>query len=105
MLLEDCDKNVREEGKKLVVELYRWIGQALKPQLSALKPNQVIFWRNFCDLWEKLGNVIPQQIRLLRSQQDIKAKMEARMTEGNDAIEGTKLLLLLESLHNIIFCR
>lgn len=41
VLLEDRDKNVREEGKKLVVELYRWIGQALKPQLSALKPIQV----------------------------------------------------------------
>jgi hypothetical protein len=44
VLLEDRDKNVREEGKKLVVELYRWIGQALKPQLSALKPIQVIFF-------------------------------------------------------------
>ena len=41
ILLEHRDKNVREEGKKLVVELYRWIGQALKPQLSALKPIQV----------------------------------------------------------------
>jgi cytoskeleton-associated protein 5 len=41
VLLEDRDKNVRDEGKKLVVELYRWIGQALKPQLSALKPIQV----------------------------------------------------------------
>ena len=39
--LEHRDKGVREEGKKLVVELYRWIGQALKPQLSALKPIQV----------------------------------------------------------------
>ena len=46
VLLEDRDKNVREEGKKLVVELYRWIGQALKPQLSALKPIQVCF--NHC---------------------------------------------------------
>jgi cytoskeleton-associated protein 5 len=43
VLLEDRDKNVRDEGKKLVVELYRWIGQALKPQLSALKPIQVRF--------------------------------------------------------------
>ena len=42
-LLEDRDKNVREEGKKMVVELYRWIGDALKPQLNALKPLQVIF--------------------------------------------------------------
>ena len=43
VLLDNRDKNVREEGKKLVVELYRWIGQALKPQLSALKPIQAYF--------------------------------------------------------------
>lgn len=41
ILLDNRDKNVREEGKKLVIELYRWIGQALKPQLSVLKPIQV----------------------------------------------------------------
>ena len=40
-LLEDRDKNVREEGKKLLVEMYRWIGDALKPQLTSLKPVQV----------------------------------------------------------------
>ena len=44
-ILEDRDKNVREEGKKLMVELYRWIGQALKPQMSSLKPVQVsVMW-------------------------------------------------------------
>lgn len=41
VILDDRDKNVREEGKKLVVELHRWIGAALKPQLTALKPIQV----------------------------------------------------------------
>ena len=40
-LLEDRDKNVREEGKLLAIEIYRWIGQALKPQLASLKPVQV----------------------------------------------------------------
>lgn len=44
--------------------------------------------------FEKLGNEKPQQTRFLRSQQDLKAKMEARMTEGNDANEGTRFLLL-----------
>ncbi|XP_059352575.1 cytoskeleton-associated protein 5-like isoform X2 [Daphnia carinata] len=84
VLLEDRDKNVREEGKKLVVELYRWIGQALKPQLSALKPIQVT---ELEAEFEKLGNEKPQQTRFLRSQQDLKAKMEARMAEGTDANE------------------
>jgi len=40
-LLEDRDKTVREETKLLVVEIYRWIGPALKPQLTSLKPIQV----------------------------------------------------------------
>lgn len=41
-LLEDRDKGVREETKQLVIELYRWIGAALKPQLTNFKPIQVI---------------------------------------------------------------
>lgn len=40
-LLEDRDKTVREETKMLVVEVYRWIGAALRPQLANLKPLQV----------------------------------------------------------------
>lgn len=40
-ILEDRDKTVRDEGKAMVVEIYRWIGPALNPQLSALKPVQV----------------------------------------------------------------
>lgn len=38
--------------------------------------------------FEKLGNEKPQQTRFLRSQQDLKAKMEARMAEGTDTNEG-----------------
>jgi len=41
-LLEDRDKIVRDETKLLVVEIYRWIGAALKPQLTSLKPVQVL---------------------------------------------------------------
>ncbi|KAK8765071.1 hypothetical protein V5799_032321 [Amblyomma americanum] len=40
-LLEDRDKTVRDESKLLTVELYRWIGDALKPLLQSLKPVQV----------------------------------------------------------------
>jgi len=39
--------------------------------------------------FQNLGNEKAQQTRFLRSQQDLKAKMEARMTEGNDAEEGS----------------
>lgn len=40
-LCEDRDKTVRDETKKLIIELYRWISAALKPQLSGLKPVMV----------------------------------------------------------------
>jgi len=40
-LLEDRDKTVRDETKLLVVEIYRWIGPALRPQLASLKALQV----------------------------------------------------------------
>ena len=40
-LLEDRDKNVRDETKQLIVEIYRWIGPAIKAQLNKLKPVQV----------------------------------------------------------------
>ena len=41
--------------------------------------------------FEKLGNEKPQQTRFLRSQQDLKAKMEAKMAEGADGDEGKTL--------------
>ncbi|KAK2583775.1 hypothetical protein KPH14_009682 [Odynerus spinipes] len=39
--LEDRDKTVREEGKAMVIEMYRWIGAPLKQQLNSLKPVQI----------------------------------------------------------------
>ncbi|KAK0165415.1 hypothetical protein PV328_003929 [Microctonus aethiopoides] len=40
-LLEDRDKTVREEGKLMAIEIYRWIGAPLKQQLNTLKPVQL----------------------------------------------------------------
>ena len=40
-LMEDRDKTVREETKQLLIEIYRWVGAAIKPQLANLKPVQV----------------------------------------------------------------
>ncbi|XP_043480677.1 protein mini spindles [Leptopilina heterotoma] len=39
--LEDRDKSVRDEGKILAVEIYKWIGAPLKQQLNTLKPVQL----------------------------------------------------------------
>ena len=43
-LIEDRDKNVREETKQLIIEIYRWIGPAIKAKLTDLKPVQVCAW-------------------------------------------------------------
>ncbi|XP_060608176.1 cytoskeleton-associated protein 5-A-like, partial [Ruditapes philippinarum] len=86
-LLEDRDKNVREETKQLVVEMYRWVGAAIKPKLVDFKPVQVA---ELEAEFEKLGNEKPQQARFLRSQQDLKAKMEekaARAEAGEEEEE------------------
>lgn len=40
-LLEHSDKTVREEAKQLAVEVFRWIGPAIKPSLQNIKPVQV----------------------------------------------------------------
>jgi len=44
-LLENRDKDVRQQAKLLAVELFRWIGDdiALKPRLQNIKPLQVRF--------------------------------------------------------------
>lgn len=83
-LLDDRDKNVREETKQLVIELYRWIGAALKPQMSNFKPIQV---QEFEEEFEKITGGKPTQSRFMRSQQDLKAKMEeqAAAAAGGDA--------------------
>ncbi|XP_067937770.1 cytoskeleton-associated protein 5-like isoform X2 [Watersipora subatra] len=73
-LLEDRDKTVREETKMMVVEIYRWIGAALKPQLANLKPVQLTELETE---FENLSSDRPVQTRFMRSQQDLKAKAEA----------------------------
>ncbi|XP_048241542.1 cytoskeleton-associated protein 5-like isoform X2 [Haliotis rufescens] len=72
-LLEDRDKNVREETKQFIIELYRWIGGALKPQMSHFKPVQV---QELEAEFERLPNEKPVQTRFMKSQQDLKAKIE-----------------------------
>ncbi|XP_059161081.1 cytoskeleton-associated protein 5-like isoform X1 [Physella acuta] len=91
-LLEDRDKGVREETKQLVIELYRWIGAALKPQLTHFKPIQV---QELEAEFDKLPPGKAQQSRFMRSQQDLKAKMEEQAVAaadggGDDVTDGAE---------------
>ncbi|KAH3877159.1 hypothetical protein DPMN_001016, partial [Dreissena polymorpha] len=85
-LLEDRDKAVRDEAKLLVIEMYRWVGAAIKPKLVDFKPVQVA---ELEAEFEKLQGEKAQQVRFLRSQQDLKAKMEekAAMAEAGEEPE------------------
>ena len=40
-LMDHRDKDVREGGKRLIIEAYRWIGDMMKSQLTGLKPVQL----------------------------------------------------------------
>ncbi|XP_074659801.1 cytoskeleton-associated protein 5-like [Tubulanus polymorphus] len=86
-LLEHRDKIVREEGKALVIEIYRWVGAAIKPQLVNLKPVQLT---ELEAEFEKLPSEKPIQTRFLRSQQDLKEKLEAQAAarEAGDDVDG-----------------
>ncbi|XP_041367175.1 cytoskeleton-associated protein 5-like isoform X2 [Gigantopelta aegis] len=83
-LLEDRDKNVRDETKQLCIELYRWIGAALKPQMAHFKP---VLIQELEAEFEKLPGDRPVQTRFMRSQQDLKAKMEEQTRIAGDGIK------------------
>ena len=73
-LLDHRDKVVREEGKQLIVEAYRWVGEVMKQQLSGIKPVQL------AELETEFANMDGAKAkpeRLLRSQQQFGAVVEA----------------------------
>ncbi|XP_075732811.1 cytoskeleton-associated protein 5-A-like [Rhipicephalus microplus] len=83
-LLEDRDKTVREKSKLLTVELYRWIGDALKPMLQSLKPIQV------SELEAEFANVekgTATAERYIRSEQARRAQAAETGTNGVDCVE------------------
>ena len=67
-LFGHADKNVRAEASKLIVELYRWLKDVIKPLFwNDLKPVQQ---QDLEKAFEPVGaEPAPQQERLLRSQQ------------------------------------
>jgi cytoskeleton-associated protein 5 len=88
-LLADRDKTVRDEAKLLAVEMYRWAGNAIMPQLQSVTPLIMTELEEaFKDIKE--GNAEKaRQTRFLRSQQDLKEKMEAESeTGGAEAASG-----------------
>lgn len=88
-LLEDRDKSVRDEAKLMAVEMYRWAGAAIMSQFQNLKP---VLMQELEDEFKKLSESgeKARQTRFLRSQQDLKAKMEAEMQQTGDTANGVE---------------
>ena len=91
-LLEDRDKNVRDEAKLMAIEMYRWVGQAIMSQFQGLKP---VLMQELEEGFKSVSGDKPRQTRFLRSQQDLKAKMEQEIEEkimngggAGDTVDG-----------------
>lgn len=82
VLLGDRDKTVRDETKLLTIEMFRWIGAALRPQLTTL--NDVLL-KELDAEFEKAKGETPEPSRYLRSQQ---AKAAARSAAAANPAEG-----------------
>nr|NP_732105.2 mini spindles, isoform C [Drosophila melanogaster]Q9VEZ3.3 RecName: Full=Protein mini spindles [Drosophila melanogaster]AAF55269.3 mini spindles, isoform C [Drosophila melanogaster]AAY84896.1 LP04448p [Drosophila melanogaster] len=78
-LMSDRDKTVRDEGKQLAVEIYRWIGAAMKAQISTLPQ---VTLKELEDEFDKLKGERVEPSRYLKSQQEKQAKIaDAAATE------------------------
>lgn len=78
--LEDRDKMVREEGKAMVVEMYRWVGDRLKQQLNTLKPVHIT------ELEAEFNNLSEEKVvptRYLRSQKPKKGNSDSAAASDN----------------------
>ncbi|CAB3992122.1 cytoskeleton-associated 5-like, partial [Paramuricea clavata] len=70
-LFDHSDKNVREETKLLAIEIYKWIKDAVKAQLTNIKPVQM---KELEEEWGKLDPSPPKPTRLTRTQQEKQAQ-------------------------------
>lgn len=82
-LFAHADKNVRAEANNLVIELYKWTGDAVsKAILPELKPVQQ---KELEEQFSKVGNETPHQQRYLKSQQEAMERQQANgiSNDGN----------------------
>ncbi|XP_075144910.1 msps cytoskeleton-associated protein 5 isoform X3 [Haematobia irritans] len=80
-LMSDRDKSVRDEGKQLAVEIYRWIGPAMKQQISTL-PQVTI--KELEDEFDKLKGEKAEPTRYLKSQQEKQQQISAAAADNDD---------------------
>lgn len=80
-LFAHADKNVRAEANNLVIELYKWTGDAIsKTILPELKPVQQ---KELEEQFSKVGGETPHQQRYLKSQQEAMDRQRLNGIEDN----------------------
>lgn len=82
-LLLDKDKSVRDESKMLCVEVYRWVGEAIKTQLKDLKP---VTLTELEGEFKKASEERVCASRYLRSQQEKIAKIKEEGDGNTDEV-------------------
>lgn len=85
VLLTDRDKTVRDEGKQLTIEIFKWIGAALKPQLASLAP---VLVTELEAEFEKVKSEKPVPSRYLRSQQQRQAAIAVETGTADECDDG-----------------
>lgn len=83
-LMSDRDKTVRDEGKALAIEIYRWIGPAMKPQLATLPP---VLMTELESEFDKLKGEKAEPTRFLKSQQEKQQALVVAAAEESDAVD------------------
>ncbi|KAG8185075.1 hypothetical protein JTE90_029692 [Oedothorax gibbosus] len=83
-LLEDRDQGVRDQAKQMYVELYRWVGEAIKPQSTVVKPVTI------SELEKEFEKVAGERIaptRYLKSQKEKMVKHKETEEASQDTSE------------------
>jgi len=85
-LLDHRDKGIREEGKQLIIESYRWVGDIMKQQLNGLKAVQLTELEQEFEKVSGAGRAKPT--RYLRSQMPAPGAVASTAGEDGQAVDG-----------------
>lgn len=81
-LVDHRDKAVRQSTKLMIVEIYRWIKDAIRVPLQSINP---VVLKELESEWDELKNEkTKQQTRFMRSQQDLREKFEQKQSQAVD---------------------
>ena len=96
ILLEHKDKNVRDETRLLAIEIYRWIKDAMKPQISNLKP---VILNELEEQFSKIKDERASPIRFIKSEQaQLNQPNQDGNANGNAAEEAAAKALAVEEI-------